>query len=137
MSNFVYPKTKEAILNGNINFSGNQFKLLLIDSSNYTPNQSTDQFVSDIPSNARVYTTSAIANLTNNSGTIDADDVSITLPSNYAFEAIVLFQQGTSDANSRLIMYIDTAEGLPFANTLEQTSMSIVWSNTNTKILSI
>lgn len=137
MSNFVYPKTKEAILNGNINFSGNQFKLLLINSSNYTPNQTTDQFVSDIPSNAKVYTTSAISNLTNNSGTVDADDVSITLPSNYAFEAIVLFQQGTSDANSRLIMYIDTAEGLPFVNTLEQTSMSIVWSNTSTKILSI
>ena len=30
MSNFVYKKAKEAILNGQINFSSNQFKLLFV-----------------------------------------------------------------------------------------------------------
>lgn len=137
MSNFVYSKTKEAILNGEVDFSAGQFKLLLVNSSEYTPNQNSDQFVSDIPSAAKVYTTTSISNLTNNLGTIDADDLSITLPSNYAFEAMVLFKQGSSDQDSRLILYIDTAEGLPFVDTVEQTSMSIVWSNTSTKILSI
>ena len=137
MSNFVYSKTKQAILNGNVYFSTGQFKLLLIDSSQYTPNQNAHEFLSDIPSNARVYTTSSISNLTNTLGTIDGDDLSITLPSNYAFEAIVLFKQGTSDQNSRIISYIDTAEGLPFVDTVDQTSMSIIWSNTATKILSI
>ena len=71
MSNFVYPKTKQAILNGEINFSSNQFKVLLVDSSQYTPNQQTDEFLSDINLNARVYTTSSISNLTNTLGTID------------------------------------------------------------------
>lgn len=137
VSNFVYSKTKQAILNGEIDFASNNFKVLLVDSSEYTPNQASDEFLSDITVNARVYTTSPISSLTNTLGVIDGDDISITLPSNYAFEALVLFQDGTSDANARLIMYIDTAEGLPFVGTSEQVSMTIVWSNTSTKILSI
>ncbi len=137
VANFVYAKTKEAILNGNLNFSEGQFKLILINSSQYTANQNVHEFVSDIPLSARVYTTSSISNLTNSLGTIDGDDLSITLPSNYGFEAMVLFKQGSSEQNSRLISYIDTAEGLPFVDTLDQISMSIVWSNTATKILSI
>ena len=137
MSNFVYSKTKQALLNGNINFTSDQFKVLLIDSSSYTPNQLSDEFVSDINSSAIIHRTSAISNITNTLGTIDADDLSIVIPSNTSFDALVLFQNKTSDNDSRLILHIDVAEGLPFVGTLSETSMSIIWSNTNTKILSI
>lgn len=112
MANFIYKKAKEAMLNGQININSTNLKILFVNSSNYFPNQDTNQFLSDIPSNARVYTSTTISNVSTNLGVLDANDLVI----NYegaAFQAIVLYQSGNTDQDSRLISFIDTSEGLP------------------------
>ena len=114
MSNFVYDKTKEAILNGDIDFSSKIFKLLFINTDLYPVDRANDLYVSDVPSQAIVSTSVQLSNITNSNGTIDAEDVVFSFPPNTGFDAIVLFQQGSSNFNSILISYIDTAEGLPF-----------------------
>lgn len=136
MANFVYTKAKEAILNGEINFSANNFKLLFANSS-YSPNQNLHKFVSDIGSSSIVYRSNSISNISNVNGVIDADDVTFTIEANTSFNSIILFQDEGSDQQSLLIMYIDTASGLPYQGSSTSVSSTIVWSNLSGKILSI
>ena len=53
------------------------------------------------------------------------------------FDAIVLYQVGTSDANSRLVFFIDESEGLPFTGTGESLLLTLQWNNEPGKILSL
>jgi hypothetical protein len=136
VSNFVYIKAKEAILNGEINFAEDNFKVLFTN-SNYTANQSLDEFVSDIESSSIVYRSNNLANVSNINGVIDANDLSFTLSANIDFSSIILFQFKNSDQESRLITHIDNAIGLPYVGSSQPVSSTIVWSNLSGKILSI
>jgi hypothetical protein len=136
MSNFIYGKAKEAFFKGEINIESNDFKVCFIQTNNYTPSENTDEFLSDIPTLAKVYKSSSLSNITNVLGTLDANDLS----ENYngsAFQAIVLYQHGTTDAESRLISFIDESEGLPFPGTLQPSTIALQWNNDSTKIITI
>jgi len=137
MANFIYKKTKQSIMNGEINFSANLFKVLIIDKTYYTPNQDTDQYVSDIPANAIKKRSSQLENVTNSLGTIDAQNLSIPDYDGSAFNAIVLYVAGNSDSSSKLVFFIDTSDGLPFAGSNTNTPLTLLWSNSNEKIISI
>lgn len=136
MANFIYGKAKESLLKGQINLLQNDLKVLLVNQS-YIPSVNDDEFVSHISSS---YIKNRSNNLTNVSvtlGTIDAEDITISDHDGSAFKAIVLYQVGTSDADSRLISYIDTSSGLPFEGTSFNLPVTIVWNNSSTKIISI
>lgn len=137
MANFVYKKAKENILNGKINFSLDTFKIALIDNSKYSINQNVDEYISDIPVLAIVTRSNSLSNLTNNLGVIDASDIFLSLGANKSFDAIVLYQSNSSDSDSRLIFYIDTAEGIPFSGSLSSTTINFIWSNNSVRILSL
>lgn len=137
MSNFVYKKAKEAILNGQINFSSNEFKLLFVKTANYTALESSHEFLSAVNNNAIVATSGAISGVTNTLGVIDAQDISIFLEANTTFEAIILFQSTGNPATSRLLFYIDTGFNLPFVGSPLSSSLTIAWENNSTKILSL
>lgn len=137
MANFIYKKTKQSIMNGEINFSTNLFKVLIIDKTYYTPNQNTDQYVSDIPANAIKKRSNQLQNVTNSLGTINAENLSIPDYDGSAFNAIVLYVAGNSDSSSKLIFFIDTSDGLPFAGSNTNTPLTLLWSNSNEKIISI
>jgi hypothetical protein len=136
MANFVYGKAKQNILNGNINFSSNNFKVLFTNST-YVPNQNTHQFVSDILSSSVVYRSENIQNITNVLGVVDANDFNFSLPPNTALQAAILYQVGVNDSSSILLLYIDTATGLPFPGSSQSTTVSVNWSNEASKILSL
>lgn len=64
MANFVYAKAKQAILNGQFNFSSDTFKVAFVKDS-YIPVPSSDEFVSDI-GNAKIsFRTANISGITN------------------------------------------------------------------------
>ncbi len=136
MANFVYKKAKESMLSGEINLSTNSLKVAFIDTSLYTPNQSTNEFLSDIPTLAKKYRSEPLSNVSNDLGVLDADDLTIVYDG-APFNAIVFYQYGTTDSNSRLIAFIDNSEGLPFAGTAESSTMTLQWNNTSTKIISL
>lgn len=136
MSNFIYSKAKEAILNGEFNFNDNSFRVLFTTNS-YIPNQNSHQFVSDISPETIAVRVPVLENITNVAGTIDASDITFTLPANTSIVAMVFYQVGVSDSDSRLLFYVDTADGLPYAGSAEEISVTIAWNNTSTKILSI
>jgi hypothetical protein len=137
MANFVYKKAKESLLNGEFNLSSNNLKVLLIDKSLYTPNENSDQYISDIPASAIKKRSNNMTNVVNSLGTLDADDVFLSDYNGQSFNGIVLYQSGNSDSNSKLIFFIDTSTGLPFVGSNSNTPVTIIWSDSNTKIFSI
>lgn len=137
MANFIYQKTKQAFLNGGINLSSKELKVLLINSSEYIPNQSLDEYVSDIPASAITARSQAISSVDTNNGILSADNITILNYSGSAFDAVIMYESDTSDSNSRLISYIDTSSGLPFLGLNSVESVTIFWSEDSTKILSI
>ena len=136
MANFVYKKAKESMLSGEINLSANSLKVAFIDTSLYTPNQNTDEFLSTVPTAAKKYRSAALSNVSNDLGVLDADDLTIVYDG-ASFNAIVFYQHGTADSDSRLIAFIDNSEGLPFAGTSEPSAMTMQWNNSSTKIISL
>ncbi len=136
MANFVYTKAKESLLKGEINSSSAQYRVALIDSSKYSPNQLTNQFLSEISANAIVAISENIQNVTNTNGVLDANDITISYDG-AAFDSIVLYQVGSSNSNSRLLFYIDSSTGLPFEGSNSSLSVTITWSNETTKILAL
>ena len=136
MANFVYKKAKESMLSGEINLSANSLKVAFIDTSLYTPNQNTGEFLSTVPTAAKKYRSAALNNVSNDLGVLDADDLTIVYDG-ASFNAIVFYQYGTADSDSRLIAFIDNSEGLPFAGTSEPSAMTMQWNNSSTKIISL
>jgi hypothetical protein len=136
MANFVYGKAKQALLNGQINVSSNNLKILLVNNS-YVPSANSDEYVSNINPTYIKNRSEIIQNITNTLGVLNADDVQITTHDGSAFNSIVLYQNGTSDSDSRLIAYIDTSAGLPFASVSFSLPVTIIWNENLNKILSL
>ncbi len=115
MASTWYPKFKEALLTGasNSNPSSGNVKVVLVDSADYTYSAS-HEFLSDVPSGARVATSANLANKTFTNGVFDADDTSFTSVSGDQSEALVIYIDTGSAATSRLMLFIDSfSSGMP------------------------
>jgi hypothetical protein len=136
VANFIYGKAKQSLLNGEFNISSDSLKVLLVTDS-YVPNQNADQFVSNISSSYIKQRTSSLTNVTNILGVIDADDVLVASYSGLPFKALVIYKDSGTDSTSRLLAYIDTATGIPFLGINAVTDITINWSNSSNKIISL
>lgn len=136
MSNFIYNKTKESILNGNINMSTADIRVLFLKDT-YFPNVNFDEYILDIAPEDISQRSIQLQNVTNILGVIDADDLLNYSYNGHAFKALALYENTGSDSTSRLIAYIDTSVGLPFSGSEEALPLSIIWDNGINKIISI
>jgi hypothetical protein len=132
MSNSLYTKAKQALIAGDIDLDADTIKAVFVDGADYTPNMSTHQFLSDIPSAARVAVSGALQNKSVADGTFDADDIVVASVSGDQFEYIALFKDTGVEGTSRLILLIDTATGLPC--TPNGSDITIQWSGGADKI---
>ena len=111
MANALYPKAKEAFLNGAINMAANTITLALVDTGVYTYS-TAHQFRSDV-SNSAIISTATLSNKTITNGVFDADDATFTSVSGANCEALIIFADTGVQGTSRLVAYIDSATGLP------------------------
>lgn len=111
MANALYPKAKEAFLNGNIDMSSNTIIIALVDTGEYTYSTS-HQYRSDV-SNDAIISTATLSNKTITNGVFDADDATFTSVTGANCEALLIYQDTGTQSTSRLIAYIDSATGLP------------------------
>jgi hypothetical protein len=132
MANALYTKAKQALIAGDIDLDADTIKAVFVDGADYTPNLATHQFLSDIPSGARVATSGALQNKTVTDGVFDADDIVVASVSGDQFEYIVLFKDTGVEGTSRLLALIDTATGLPC--TPNGSDITIQWSSGADKI---
>ena len=104
-------------------------KALLVDLGNYTYNVA-DDFLNDIPSLARVATSSVLTGKTiNDAAEFHSNDPVFLSVAGASIEAIVLFIDSADESTSRLLMFQDTGvTGLPL--TPDGNNVQIVVSGT-------
>lgn len=113
MANGFYTKGLEQMLNANIAWASDTIKAVLVDSATYTPNLSTDDFLSDIPSGERVATVT-LANGVVTGGNVDFDDAVFSSVSGDESELVVIYKDTGDAATSPLLILFDTATGLSY-----------------------
>lgn len=133
MANALYPKAKEAFLNGAINMSSNTITIALIDTGVYSYSTS-HQYRSDI-SNTAVISSATLSNKTITNGVFDADDATFTSVTGANCEALIIYQDTGTQSTSRLIAYIDSATGLPILP--NGGDITVAFSSGSNKIFSL
>lgn len=133
MANALYPKGKEGILDETITLSSGTIKAALLRSYTYS---SAHEDVADITgAGGTVVATTTLASKTFTSGVFDAADLTWTAVANgAACDNFVLYQDGATDADRRLIMFVDAYTNLPV--TPNGGDITIEWDNASNKIFS-
>lgn len=132
MANIMYDKAYEAFGNAQINWLADTIKVVLVDTGGYTLNAATHEFLSDIPSGARIATSAALTGKANVLGVLDANDSSWPGVTGLSGGAVVIFKDTGTAGTSRLIFYLDTASGLPV--TPNGGDINIKWNDGTDKI---
>jgi hypothetical protein len=113
MANAIYPKYKEALLNGsaNTNMSSGTVRIALVDTGTYTYS-SSHEFLTSL--SGVVGTAQTLGTKTFTNGTFDAANSTFTAVSGSTVEALVIYIDTGTAGTSRLVAYIDTGvTGLP------------------------
>jgi hypothetical protein len=134
VANALYPKGKEGILDGTIALSSGTIKAALLRSYTYG---SAHEDLADITGagGTIVASSGAIGSKTFTSGVFDAADVTWTAVANgAACNNFVLYQDGATDADRRVIMFVDSYTNLPV--TPNGGDITIEWDSGSNKIFS-
>lgn len=122
----MYGKGREAFGAAGINWPSDDIRAILVDTAAYTVNIDGHQYLSDIPVGARVGTAVALSGKTNTLGVMDCNDFSFTgLSAAPTIEALVVYKHTGVEATSTLLLYIDTATGLPVAAGATQCDITV------------
>jgi len=133
MANAIYPKAKEAFLNGQIDISDDTIKVALVDTGTYTYSTAHD-FYDDV--SGVLGTPVALSSKTVTSGVFDAADCTFSTPTaGTTIEALIIYKDTGTASTSNLIAYIDTGTGLPF--TSNGADVDIVWDSGSNKIFAL
>lgn len=135
MTNALYGKARQAFLDGDLDWSANTIKAVLVDVADYTVSVDTHEFLSDIPAGARVATSAAFTSKTSTLGVADAADISFASVVGDPSEALVIYADTGVVGTSRLIAYIDTATGLPV--TPNGGNVNVTWDNGANRIFKL
>lgn len=134
MANALYDTGRDAFLNGDIDWTNDTIKAVIIDSADYTVDINNDQFLNDIPAGARVGT-ATLSGKSSSAGVADASDTTFDNVTGDQAEAVVLYKDTGMESTSQLIAYIDTATGLPV--TPSGSDVIIQWSDGSNKIFKL
>lgn len=122
MANGLFTAFRNGILGSHatrVDLDADTIKACFIDHADDTPNLSTDDFIDDILSAARVPAIASCPTLasktigTVGAGVFDAADATFTSLSGDQAESLILFKDTGVESTSNLIAYWDTATGLP------------------------
>lgn len=126
MANAIYPKYKEALINGSANTSlAGTVKVALVDTGTYTYSAAHEFLTSLTGVVGTAQTIGATKTYTN--GVFDGADVTFPAVSGATAEALVIYIDTGTAGTSRLVAYIDTGvTGLPVSP--NGGDISITWS---------
>ncbi|MFW9894102.1 MAG: hypothetical protein ACFFFO_18000 [Candidatus Thorarchaeota archaeon] len=135
MANALYDKGREGFLAGDIDWDGNNIKVLLSDDTDYVKNLSTDDYLDDIASAAIEATSGNLTTKAVTAGVADADNVTWSSVSGDECEEVVGYADTGASSTSRLIFNIDTATGLPV--TPNGGDIQVTWDDGSNKIFKL
>lgn len=141
-ANAMFDLGREGFLAGEIDADTATLKWVLLDSADYTVNLATHKFLSSVAAAAREETTAALGGKTVTAGVLDATDSVFTGAAGDPCEALALVQSSAvgggadvADTAQRLILYIDTATGLPV--TLNGGDVNVAHDNGSNRIFKL
>ena len=126
MANALFDKARQRFLEGQLTWTTDTIKAVLVDTGTYTPNLSAHEYLSDVSGGARISVSGAFSGKSATGGAADANDVTFTSVSGASVEAIIIYKDTGVDASSPLIAYIDTATGLPI--TPNGGDLNLIWN---------
>lgn len=129
--NALYDSGRESFLDGQISWTQNTIRVALVDTANYAVNLSTDTWLSDIPSAAKVAISSPLSSKTVVGGIAGADSAVFASVTGPTCEALVVYRDTGVSTTSRLIAYISSANGLPVNPT--GSSITVAWDTDSSK----
>lgn len=135
MANTLYDFARQRFLEAQINWMTNTIKVILVDTDAYTPQTSIHQYLSDIPTSARIAGPVTLTAKATTGGAADAADCTFPSVSGASIEAIVIYADTGTESTSPLIAYIDTATGLPI--TPNGGDIIVTWDNGTNKIFKV
>jgi hypothetical protein len=127
MANAWYSKGLEGFATGAVNWTGDAIHVDLLDLADYTVSITTHDFRDDVPVAARVATFGPLTGKTATDGVLDAADATFTTVTGDQSEALTVWKNTGSDATSRLLLFFDTATGLPV--TPNGGNIAVTWDN--------
>ena len=127
MPNALFDRGRQRFLEGQFNWLTDTIRVLMVDTGAYTVNLSAHEFLSDIPTSARITTPVTLTGKTTTGGAADANDVTFSAVSGPSIEALIIYRDSGTEATSPLIAYIDTATGLPI--TPNGGDIIVTWDN--------
>jgi hypothetical protein len=135
VANALFDKGRQKFLEGGVAWLADNIKGLLVDTGAYTVDLANHEFLSDIPSGARISTSANLGTKTSTAGVADAADVTFTAVTGSTIEALVIYKDTGTVGTSPLIAYVDTATGLPL--TPNGGDVNIVWDNGANRIFKL
>ena len=126
MSNQMYGLGAEAFLEGSIAGLSDTLACSLVASS-YTVNLATDEFYNVISGGAIIAGPVSLTTVTGSAGTLSAANTVFSSISGSAASFIVMFKNTGTSSTSRLLVYYDTATGLPV--TPKGGNITIAWAS--------
>ena len=108
----MYGLARYAFAEGNLSWLSDNIKINLV-TSGYTPNFTTDQYLSIIGGGNIVATSANLASKTDSLGTVSAANVTFSAVSGSTATYIGMYYDTGSSSTSPLIILIDTASNLP------------------------
>lgn len=142
MSNFLYDNAREKFLNGDISWSRDTFKVLLL-TSEYVADRSSHTNLTSVITTSRIATSSELVGKGISAGSASASNIIFTdVSANKVIKSMVIVKQnsGDSDSESLLIAHIDTADGITGQNgglTTDGSNIEIDWAGTNNIIFKL
>ena len=135
MANTLYDFARQRFLEAQINWMSDVIKVILVDTGAYTPQTAVHQYLSDIPTSARIAGPVTMTGKATTGGAADANDVTFTAVSGTSIEAIIIYVDTGTESTSPLIAFIDTATGLPI--TPNGGDIIVTWDNGTNKIFKV
>ena len=135
MANTLYDAARQRFLEGQFNWLTDTIKVLLVDTGAYSVVTGTHQYLSDIPTSARIAGPVTLTAKTTTGGAADGADVTFPSVTGASIEAIVIYSDSGTESTSPLIAYIDTATGLPI--TPNGGDIIVTWDNGVNKIFRV
>lgn len=132
MANALYTIGRARFLDGDIDWSGHDIKLVFTDHDTDTPVPATDDDLADIAAGT-IATSGNFGTKSSTGGVADAADITVATVSGDEFESINIYDD--THASDALIAYIDTATGLPF--TPSGGDIEVLWDAGANKIFSL
>jgi hypothetical protein len=114
MSNALFGKGRGRFAEAQLTWSSDTFKVCLVVTSVYSVSIDSHEFWSDVSSSSYTgITPITLSSKTSTLGVLRAANVTFSAVSGSAIGAIIIYKDTGSSSTSPLVLYIDTATGLP------------------------